>query len=417
MSEIGGVGEASPEFGTFTNFITKGFGTEVTKDDRRILKGHITVEVVDRQNEFVAVDEVLSIIKNYFEVYPAIHDWHSNRPVGKALKYEKSEIEGHASVYIEAEIFKKDGVTLYDKVWEKIVKGEYTGFSMGGASKVREPMVKNGKLIMNLKSLELYEISVCPLPANQLAIFDYVNDFAKASGLNVKENLSGRRYIQCEGVECQFHKATSVYGEEKTGDLIKDSTYNLTINVDSSKLEEIIKNEVKKQYQAFQKPVRGHPSSYWMNKLKEENPEMTDADCKAKIDSWIGEEAEKKTVTKEMSRQAETVMDEAPKGDSGSNDEDKDSLMKDSGQSNAQAKAPNVKNTNAKEETIEEAKGELKVSEAGHRVTDEAREKAKEMGKADVDSDVDVDKTSKVRKELESMIRKNDIINIFVNQP
>lgn len=411
--------------GTFTNFVTKGFGTEVTKDDRRILKGHITVEIVDRQDEYVAVGEVLSVIKNYFEVSPAIHDWHSNRPVGKALKYEKSEIEGHASVYIEAEIFKKEGVTLYDNVWQKIIKGEYTGFSMGGASKIREPMVKDGKLITALKSLELYEISVCPLPANQLAIFDYVNDFAKASGLDVKSMDSGRQYIQCEGVQCEYTK--NAYGNESKDLGKKDETQIVPDPVGGvviKSVDDII--ELIKQYTSFQKPIRGHSRDHWQNKLKEDNPEHTDSDVNKTIDSWEQEEQSKSKITKEMSRKAETVMDDAPKGDEnkmlekdheikdkikgGDNDhiirdikegEEKkdvwsaftplsfdptvsppkdendmkpDQIVKDAGQQNSQAKAPNVKNTNPKP-NIE------------------------------------------VKKNLQSMIRKNTLINMLLNKP
>ncbi|WP_428323679.1 hypothetical protein [Nitrosopumilus sp.] len=222
-----------PEFGNFTNFVTKGVETE-EKDDRRIIKGHITVEVVDKQDEFVAVSEVTDVIKSYFDVFPAINDWHSNRMVGKALSYKKSEIDGHPSVYIEAEIFKKKGVELYDNVWDKIVKGEYAGFSMGGASKVREPIVKGGKLVMNLKALELYEISVCPMPINQLAVIDYVNEFAKASNLGVMEN-GGKQRIQCSGVNCEFEKAEVEKKEiEKSDGNISDSEKDNNLYIDKS---------------------------------------------------------------------------------------------------------------------------------------------------------------------------------------
>ena len=379
---------------TFTNFITKGLSTEEV-DGRRIIKGHITSEVVDRQDEYVAVNEVLAIIKNYFEVFPAINDWHSNRIVGKAYKYEKSEIEGHPSVYIEAEIFKKEDVKLYDQVWEKIVKQEYKGFSMGGASKNREPVVKNGKLVMNLKNLELYEISVCPVPANQFALITYVNEFAKASNLEIIKAEDGRERLQCSGIECEFHKMekheykcdgeTSMCDRcggdksdnvhqmeikkqdkeeikevieeehEKLGEkpdekekkvheeLIaeaKKSDYSSTVTIDASKLEEIIKSEIKKQYMAFNKPIRGHTWGYWQNKLKEDNPEYTDDQADSVIASWEEEEKMKKQETREANGTDKNI--------------DKDL------------------NNDKKEDEIE-----LKVSEAGHRVTEEAKEKAK----------------------------------------
>lgn len=190
---------------TFSQYVTKGVTFE-EKDNRRIVKGHITAEVVDRQNEFIAIEETLNVLKTYMEVNPVISDWHSNRMVGKLLSYEKSEIEGHPSIYATVEVYKKDGVSLYDSVWEKILKGEYKGFSLGGASKNREPIVKDGKLVMNLKNLELYEIALCPYPANQFAVIDYVNDFAKAANLGIMNN-DGRQRIQCNSVVCEIEKS------------------------------------------------------------------------------------------------------------------------------------------------------------------------------------------------------------------
>lgn len=192
----------------FTNFITKGLETS-EQDGRRIVKGHITAEIVDRQGEFIAVNEVLDIIKNYMEINPVVSDYHSNRMVGKVLSYQKSSIDGHPSVYIEAEIYKKKGVSLYDRVWDKVLKGEYRGFSMGGASKERQPIVKDGKLVMNLKNLELYEIALCPFPANPLAVIDYVNEFAKAANLTIMNN-DGKNRIQCAGIQCEIEKGTNV---------------------------------------------------------------------------------------------------------------------------------------------------------------------------------------------------------------
>lgn len=376
---------------TFTNFITKGLSSE-ENDGRRIIKGHITSEVVDRQDEYVAVNEVLAIIKNYFEVFPAINDWHSNRIVGKAYKYEKSEIEGHPSVYIEAEIFKKDGVTLYDQVWEKIVKQEYKGFSMGGASKNREPVVKNGKLVMNLKNLELYEISVCPVPANQFALLTYVNQFAKASNLEIIKAEDGKERLQCSGVECEFHKMEKHEwksdGEttmcDRCGGAKEDNVHQLEIKKQDKEetknviereheklgekpdakekkvheeliaeakksageqLVEFIRYEITKQYMAFNKPIRGHTWAYWKNKLKEDNPEYTDDESDSVIASWEEEENIKKQETRESNGTDKNI--------------DKDL------------------NNDKKEDEIE-----LKVSEAGHRVTDEARERAKELEKS-----------------------------------
>ena len=193
----------------FANFITRGF-EKGDDDNTRIFKGHISAEIVDRQNEYVAQNEIMKKIDLFMKLTRGVSETHSNRIVGQIDKYEKSEIQGHPSVYVEGHVFKQDGVTLYDSVWEKVKKGEYAGLSMGGASHNREPIIKDGKLVMSLKDLEIYEIALCSTPANPLAIIDYVNQFAKDNGLSesmFKKSMDGKSYIQCNSIECSIEKA------------------------------------------------------------------------------------------------------------------------------------------------------------------------------------------------------------------
>ncbi len=136
--------------GEFVNFITEGIEIEKS-DDRRIFSGHISAEIVDHQNDFIFVKEILAVMDTFMKILPVISEVHTNRMVGRVLGYEKSEIKGHASVKIQAEIYKQEGITLYDNVWKKIKSGEYSGFSMGGGSKKREPMMKDGRYVMNFQ--------------------------------------------------------------------------------------------------------------------------------------------------------------------------------------------------------------------------------------------------------------------------
>ena len=199
------------EFINFTQFITKNITIE--KDDvRRIFKGHITAEIIDHQQEFIFVKEVMKIMEAFMKINPVISDEHTNRMVGRVLGYEKSEIGGVASVLITAEIYKSDTFELYDRVWKKICSGEYSGLSMGGASKEREPIQKDGRMALELRKLELYEIAVCKSPANSFAIIEQVNMFAKTNNLNdsMIHNLQGRDVIQCTSIGCRFEKGTDL---------------------------------------------------------------------------------------------------------------------------------------------------------------------------------------------------------------
>ena len=194
------------EFVEFSTFVTKGL-TVSTGDQRRIFKGHITAEIIDKQQEFIFVKEVMKIMEAFMDVNPVISDYHSNRMVGKVLSYEKSEYKGVATVLITGEVYKREGITLYDKIWDKVVKGEYSGLSMGGASKEREPIQKDGKMALELRKLELYEIALCDTPANPFAVIESVNKFAKANGLDsMVKDFNGREQIRCTSVGCKFEK-------------------------------------------------------------------------------------------------------------------------------------------------------------------------------------------------------------------
>ena len=211
------------EFVEFSDFVTKGLTVD-TADDRRIFKGHITAEIIDRQQEFIFVKEVMKIMEAFMEVNPVISDYHSNRMVGKVLSYEKSEYKGVATVLITGEVYKRDGITLYDKIWDKVVKGEYSGLSMGGASKEREPIQKDGKMALELRKLELYEIALCDTPANPFAVIESVNKFAKANGLErMVKDFNGREQIRCTSVGCKFDVETFV--EKADGE-------NINVDVD-----------------------------------------------------------------------------------------------------------------------------------------------------------------------------------------
>ena len=216
----------------FPHFITKGIEVNgknfETGDERRVFKGHITAEIIDKQHEFVFVKEVMKIMETFMSVNPVISDYHSNRMVGKVLAYEQSEYQGVPTVLITGELYKKDGVTLYDKVWDKVVKGEYAGLSMGGASKEREPIQKDGKMALELRKLELYEIALCDTPANPFAIIESVNTFAKAQGLEeMVKDYNGREQIRCNSLSCKFEKGTDLNQD-------KDLDHNYRCDDDSN---------------------------------------------------------------------------------------------------------------------------------------------------------------------------------------
>lgn len=261
---------------TFGKFVTNDLN--VTSHDDRIFTGYISVEVPDRDREIMAIDDILKAIEHYMSTLPVISDSHTNRMVGKMLEYERAEYEGHPAIRMRGQIFKNDRVSLYDRVWEKVKSGEYGGLSIGGSSKKRTPTYIDGRLIMKLEDLEMYEIALCREPANPLALIDYVNDFAKDASMI--QDRDGRRILQCDSILCQFGKWSDVDADTD----VSNGPY------DGPSPGVGILDMLRKIYH-FTKPIRGKSWEYWERKLREENPDWSDERIGATIGSWEHEKS------------------------------------------------------------------------------------------------------------------------------
>ncbi len=239
----------------FTNFLTKSL--EIGDTDARTFTGYITAEVVDKQGEFIFVDEMLPLMEGYMKRMPVMSEIHTNRATGRVLSYSKADVPDTdiPAIKIDAEIFKADNYSLYDRVWEKMVNKEYRGLSIGGASKTREPFIKNGKHTILLKDLELYEIAICPEPANPFAKIDWVNEFAKADSTGTLKGKLVKRVVQCDNMQCLVGKGLDV-------------DVDIDINNKHPKRE-----EAKKELEQITKPINGHSWEYWDDKLQSEYPE------------------------------------------------------------------------------------------------------------------------------------------------
>lgn len=188
----------------FNKFVTKAL--EVGDSEERTFSGYITAEVIDKQGEFIFVDEMMPIMAKFMNIMPVMSEIHTNRITGKVLGFSKSIVPDTdiLAIKIDAQIFKAEDVTLYDRVWSKIVSKEYKGLSIGGASRTREPFIKNGKPTILLKDLELYEIAICPEPANGFAKIDWVNEFAKVDG--ILKGTYQKRVVRCDNMQCFMGK-------------------------------------------------------------------------------------------------------------------------------------------------------------------------------------------------------------------
>jgi len=242
----------------FTNFLTKSL--EVGDSDERTFTGYITAEVIDKQGEFIFVDEMMPIMEKFMNIRPVMSEIHTNRITGDVLGFSKATVPDTdiLAIKIDAKVFKSEGVTLYDRVWEKIVNKEYKGLSIGGASKTREPFIKNGINTILLKDLELYEIAICPEPANAFAKIDWVNEFAKADDTNTLIGKLQKRVVQCSNMQCLMGKGLNV---------------DVDIDANNKHPPKSIEEQSKKDYSIVTKPINGHSWEYWNDELAEQYPD------------------------------------------------------------------------------------------------------------------------------------------------
>jgi len=158
--------------------ITKKFIDE----DRKIIAGYASVEVIDKQNELIPIE----VIKEAWVNFKKNKDFyfgslmHSNIPIIKILdEYKdkdgqiwKSEVDDNG-LFIVAEV--RQDITKGVQTWELIEKGKLTGFSIGGEALGKPVKVCEGnKCYDRVDKMELHEIAVVDRPANTPSIFKIV---------------------------------------------------------------------------------------------------------------------------------------------------------------------------------------------------------------------------------------------------
>jgi len=183
---------------TIDNYIIKGkLGQfpveEILNKEDRIVRGWVSVEAVDKQGEIVPISEFRKTLNTWMKRGGTINDQHSNRQIGKALRWFEKEHPDNASpgIMIDYQIYKD--YTVDDDVWKEICNGTRKGLSFGGRatgdSTIKED-AETGGYAKQLSGVEAYEVSSVTEPANQHAMNVAVNFMAKGmSGVDKDKEL------------------------------------------------------------------------------------------------------------------------------------------------------------------------------------------------------------------------------------
>ena len=137
--------------------------------EKRIVSGFATLDNIDRQGDIVTAEAS----QKAFERFRGnVRLMHQPVPAGKVVNFrtdtffDKASNKQYSGVYVDTYISKGA-----QDVWEMVLDGTLTGFSIGGAIKDFEKVydASSEKTVRVVKDYDLVELSLVDSPANQLA--------------------------------------------------------------------------------------------------------------------------------------------------------------------------------------------------------------------------------------------------------
>lgn len=160
--------------------------------EKRIVSGFATLDNVDRQGDRVTSEASRKAFENF---RGNVRLMHQPIPAGKVVNFRTETFfdtntnKQYNGVYVDAYISKGA-----DNIWEMVLDGTLTGFSIGGNVKDSESVLdgESMKTVRIIKDYDLVELSLVDSPANQLAnIFSIqkTDNGAIADGIFNKSNI------------------------------------------------------------------------------------------------------------------------------------------------------------------------------------------------------------------------------------
>jgi len=198
---------------------------EATEDDELIITGHASTSDEDRSGD-VIVSEAWNnpkALKDYLKnpIILAFHDM--SKPIGKTIAHEVDS----KGLKITAKISKAAG-----DITQLIKEGILSAFSVGFMIKDADFDTKSGVFV--IKEVELYEVSVVSIPANQNALFSISKNFSNPEEYN------------------EFKEQFTKESEETLMDKTNDKAESTPIDVASlaKEISDMVKSDLKAQEEA-----------------------------------------------------------------------------------------------------------------------------------------------------------------------
>ena len=169
------------------------------KASKRIIAGYASIAEIDKSGDIIPVSVLKEGIKTLLSdpAYANIMLTHNNIQIGKIIP-EYNGIKTHVDdkgLFIVAEI--RDDLEIANKVWEKILAGEYNGFSIAGEI-IKSHQECDEKQCWNvIDKINIFEVSVCRNPVNEKSGFIILSKCDDMSS-NEVENMGDDENCICE---------------------------------------------------------------------------------------------------------------------------------------------------------------------------------------------------------------------------
>jgi uncharacterized protein YoxC len=147
------------------------FSMPIAKIDqeRRTVSGFATLDNIDRQGDKLTPESSKEAFSNF---RGNVRLMHQPIPAGKVLSfrentfYDPKTSKTYSGIFVDAYVSKGA-----EDIWQMVLDGTLTGFSIGGRIMDSEPVVdeESGESIRLVKKYELMELSLVDSPANQFA--------------------------------------------------------------------------------------------------------------------------------------------------------------------------------------------------------------------------------------------------------
>ncbi len=210
---------------------------------RRRIKGYFSTSDKDRQDEIILPEAFERTLEKYRKNPVVLVNHDPNRIAGKALQVGLDEY----GAFCEVEITKDD-------VWEEIEQGTLRGFSWQGMIKDYKYEERQGKRTRVITDVDLWEITVTPVPVNPNCLFSV----AEARAVQKAQAAEGerKRMEKSEAEQVRETAGASEGAEERveTGQVTPEAVVGELLESERFKqaLLELVRAELAKEAESDQ---------------------------------------------------------------------------------------------------------------------------------------------------------------------